>query len=80
MKLGMDCLTSEILFRKAATTNVHSAPKYGLFKAGLSSLIDDWANYKEIVPDMSDFNQNVETTCNSKLRFKKLKDLFIKWP
>ena len=51
-----------------------------IFKAGLSSLIDDWANYKEIVPDMSDFNQNVETTCNSKLRFTKLKDLFIKWP
>ena len=50
-----------------------------IFKAGLSRLIDDWENYEEIVPDMSDFNQNVETTCDSKLTFTKLKDLFIKW-
>ena len=50
-----------------------------IFKAGLSRLIDDWENYEEIVPDMSDFNQNVETTCDSKLTFTKLKDLLIKW-
>ena len=48
------------------------------FKAGLSSLYDGWAKYQEKVPDMSDPNQNVETTCNSKLKFTELKDLFIK--
>ena len=42
-----------------------------IFKAGLSSSYDGWAKYKEKVLDVSDPNQNVETTCN-------LKDLFIK--
>ena len=49
-----------------------------IFKAGLSGLSDDKAKYKGKIPDMSDFNQNVETTCNSKLKFVELKDLFIK--
>ena len=40
-----------------------------IFKAGLSCLSDGWAKYKEIV---------LETTCNSKLKFAELKDLFIK--
>ena len=48
-----------------------------LFKAGLSSY-DSWANYTEKVPDASDPNQNVETTCNSKLKITTLKDLFTK--
>ena len=40
-----------------------------IFKAGgLSSSFDGWAKYKEKVPDVSDLNQNVETTCNSKLK------------
>ena len=39
-----------------------------IFKAGLSSSYDCWAKYKEKVPDMSDSNQNVETTCNSKFK------------
>ena len=49
-----------------------------IFKVGLSSLSDDWGKYKEKVPDMPDPNQNVETICNSKLKFTELKDLFIK--
>ena len=49
-----------------------------IFKAGLLSLSDVWAKYKEKVPDMSDSSQNLETTCNSKLKFAELKDLFIK--
>ena len=49
-----------------------------IVKTGLSSLSDGWAKYKEKVPDVSDSNQNVETTCNSKLKFIELKDLFIK--
>ena len=40
-----------------------------IFKAGLSSSYDGWAKYKEKVPDVSDPNQNVETTCKSKLKF-----------
>ena len=42
------------------------------------SLNDDWAKYKEKVPDVSDLYQNVETTCNFKLNFTYLKYLFIK--
>ena len=40
-----------------------------IFKAGPSSSYDGWAKYKKKVPDVSDPNQNVETTCNSKLMF-----------
>ena len=73
MELEMDCLTSRRPFQKtAAATNVSSAPTYGhlpVFKAGLSSSYDGWAKCKEKVPDVSDSNQNVETTCNSKLKF-----------
>ena len=44
-----------------------------IIKAGFLSLNDDWAECKEKVPHMSDSNQNVETTFNSKLRFTELK-------
>ena len=44
-----------------------------IFKSGLSGLYDGLAKYKEKVPDVSDPNQNVETTCNSKLKFTRLK-------
>ena len=40
-----------------------------IFKAGLSSSYDGWVKYKEKVLDVSDPNQNVETTCNCKLKF-----------
>ena len=40
-----------------------------VFKAGLSGSYDGWAKYKEKVTDVLDPNQNVETTCNSKLKF-----------
>ena len=49
-----------------------------IFKDGLSCLNDGQAKYKEKVPDVSDPKQNVETTCNSKLKFAEPKDLFIK--
>ena len=42
-----------------------------IFKAGLLSLSDSRANCQEKVPDVSDPNQNVETTCNSKLKFTR---------
>ena len=45
-------------------------------KAGLSSLRDDWAKYKNKRPDVSDSNQNVETTCNPKCKLTGLKEDF----
>ena len=33
-----------------------------IFKAGLPSLSDGWAKYKEKVPDVPDSNQEVEAT------------------
>ena len=39
-----------------------------IFKAGLSSLSNGLVTYEEKVPDVSDSNQNVATTCNSKLK------------
>ena len=48
-----------------------------IFKAGLSSSFDGQAKYKGKVPDVSDPNPNVETTCNYKLKLR-IKDLFIK--
>ena len=59
--------------KDVAATNVSSATKYEhlpVFKAGLSSSYDGWAKCKEKVPDVSDPNQNIGTTCNSKLKFK----------
>ena len=44
-----------------------------IFKVDLSSLSNGQAKYKEKVPDVSDPNQNVETTCNSKVKFAELK-------
>ena len=44
-----------------------------IFKAGLSGLSDGWAKYKENAPKVSDSNQNIETKCNSKLKFTELK-------
>ena len=46
-------------------------------RTGLSSLKDDLEKYEDKVPDVSDSNQNVETTCNSKLKLTGLKDTFI---
>ena len=55
-----------------ATDNISSAPRYEhlpFFKAGHASSYDGWAKCKEKVLDVSDRNQNVEATCNSKLKF-----------
>ena len=35
----------------------------------VSKVHDDWAKCQEKLPDVSDLNQNVETTCNFKLKF-----------
>ena len=39
-----------------------------IFKAGLSGSYDCCVKHREKVPDVSNPNQNVETTCNSKLK------------
>ena len=70
MELEMDFLTSRRLLQKICSYNVSSAPKYEhLLRLGLTSSYDGWAKCKEKVPDVSDYNKNVETTCNSKLKF-----------
>ena len=70
MELEMDCLTSRILLQKVCSYKYQFCTKAKeVFKAGLSSSYDGWAKCKEKVPDVSDSNQNVETTCNSKLKF-----------
>ena len=70
MELEMDCLTSRILLQKVCSYKYQFCTKAKeVFKAGLSSSYDGWAKCKEKVPDVSDPNQNVETICNSKLKF-----------
>ena len=55
-------------YRKFAATNVSSTPKYVHLQALKSSSYDCWVIYKEKIPDVSDPNQNIKTTCNSKLK------------
>ena len=66
MELEMDCLTSRL-----QVSVIHQS--MCIFRAGIWSPSDGWAKYKEKVPDVSDSNQNVETTCNSKFKFTELK-------
>ena len=61
-----------------AATTVSSAPKYVPLQGWSLKFIYWLVKYKEKVPDVSDPNQNVETKCNSKLKFTELKDLLIK--
>ena len=44
-------------------------------KGGPLSFIQVWAEYKDKEPDS---HQNIGTSCNSKLKLTKFKDLFIK--
>ena len=75
----MDSLTSRILFAESFQQQISVLHQsMCIFKAGASSLSDGWAKYREKVPDVLDSNQNIETICNSKLKFAELKDLFIK--
>ena len=72
MQLEMDCLTLRILLQKVCSYKYQFCTKAKeVFKAGLSSSYDGWAKCKEKVPDVSDPNQNVETT-NSSLHNLKI--------
>ena len=57
-------------YRKCAATNASSAPKYEHLPRLVSQVhvMAGWAKCKEKVRDVSDPNQNVGTTCNSKLK------------
>ena len=59
IELEMDCLTS-----------ICTKPKYVHLQGwSLEFICDGWAKYKEKVPNVSDPNQNVETTYDCKLKF-----------
>ena len=47
-------------------------------KVGLASLRHVWVEYKNKVPDVSDSNQNIGASCNTKLNLPEIKDLCIK--
>ena len=72
MELEMDLLTSKRLLQKICSYKCQfPAPKYEHFLR-LASQVHVMAGQnkcKENVPDVSDPNQNVQTTCNSKLKF-----------
>ena len=55
-----------------------AAPTYVDLKSDLSKLSNGWGKYKEKVSGVSDSNQNVETSCNSKIKFTELKDFSSK--
>ena len=55
-----------------------SAAKHVHLQSWSLNLSDGWVKYEEKLPDVSDSNQNVETTCNTKHKFREFKDLFIK--
>ena len=49
-----------------------------ILKAGFSNLNDGWPKYKEKIPAVTDFNQNVKTTCNPRLKLAELKNIHQK--
>ena len=68
-------LTSGILQQKHSSYKqmpVLHQSKY-ISKTGPSSLRRVWAEYKDEVPDVSDYHQNIGTSCNSKLKLPNLK-------
>ena len=73
-KFEMDCLTSRRLLKKTCYYKCQFCTKvWASYKVGLSSSYDGWAKCKGKVRDVSDPNQTVERTCNSKLKFTELK-------
>ena len=83
--LEMDCLASRILLQNACSYKFQFCTKICASRLYVSSRLvspnesyECWAKYKEKVPYVSDPNQNIDTKCYSKLKFTKLKDLFIK--
>ena len=72
MKLEIDFLTSMRVLQKICSYKFQfSARKYQHFPRLVSQvhMMAGQIKCKEKVPDVSDPSQNVETTCNSKLKF-----------
>ena len=72
MVLEMDCLTSRRLLQKICRRkDQFSASKYEHFPRLVSQvhMMTGQNKCKEKIPDVSDPNQNVETTFKSKLEF-----------
>ena len=72
MELEMDYLTSARLSEKIYSKKCQFfAPKYEHFPRLVAQvhIMAGQNKCKEKVPNVSDPNQNVETTCNSKLKF-----------
>ena len=76
MELEMDCLTLRIPLQKASSYKHQFCTKVCIYC--ILCISDARAKYKQKVPIMSDSNQNLETMCNSKLKFAELKGFFIK--
>ena len=68
----MDCLTLRRLMQEICSSKCQfSVPKYEHHPRQVSQVLmmAGQNKCKEKVPDVSDPNQNVEITCNSKLKF-----------
>ena len=78
MELEMDYLTSRILLQKTCSYRCQFCIKsYTSSRLVSEAEVMSEQSIKKI-PDVSALNQNVERTCNSKLKLTEPKDLFIK--
>ena len=76
MYLEMYLLTL-IFFQKDSTCKYQFYTKFQA-PSRLVSQVYVWARYKDEVPDVSGSSQNFERPCNTKLKFKGLKNLCFK--
>ena len=72
IELEMDSPISRIYLQNASSCKYHFSIKVCASSRHLSSSSDAWVKYNEKVLDVSDSNQNVETTSNSKLKLTEL--------
>ena len=71
MVLEMDFLTSSIPLQEAFSCIYQFCTE--VYVSSRLSLSDDWTKCKQKVTDMSDSNQNLETTINFKLKLAEFK-------
>ena len=69
----MDHLESRMFLKNVAASNKNSTSKYGHLQ-GWCLNIKIKIKYKNKVPDVSDFNQNIENSCKPELKASELKD------
>ena len=79
MELKMNYLPPKIMLQKVCSFKWQFCTKVCPYLHGWSpNFRDIRAIYRDTVPDISHSNQNIETSCKSKLKLTKLKDLHIK--